>query len=305
MAKRSKEFWLVIFSFFIIYIVWGSTYLANAWGIKSVPPFLFAGFRFVVAGILLLGISRLFGAIAITKQQFKNTVISGVFLFTIGNGLVVWSLQYINSGIAALFVAFQPLIVAMMLWKMKNEKPKRETWIGIGLGLFGMFLLVGQPHFVTSTSFLLGTIAILIALFAWGYISIWIPDADLPKSIMQSAAFQMITGGMGLLLFSVIIGELKNFHIENFNTTTFWSFSYLVVFGSIIAFSSFNYLLKAVSPTKVVTSAYVNPVVALIIGWWLNNESLSPQSLIAAIVLLTGVVFITLTKSRKRRRTFV
>lgn len=302
MAKRSKEFWLIILSFFIIYIVWGSTYLANAWGIQSIPPFLFAGTRFLIAGILLLGISRLFGQIQITKPQLKNTVFAGIFLFTVGNGLVVWALQFMNSGIAALFVSFQPLIVAMMLWQMKKDKPKRDTWIGIILGIFGMMLLVGQPHFVTSISFLYGTLAIVVALFAWGYLAIWIPEADLPKSIMQSAAFQMIMGGIGLLVLSVLAREFTNFHIENLNKTAFWSFAFLVFFGSIIAFSAFNYLLKAVSPTKVVTSAYVNPVVALLIGWWLNNESLTPQSLVAATVLLTGVVFITLAKSRKKKK---
>jgi drug/metabolite transporter (DMT)-like permease len=305
MVKRNKEFWLIILSFFILYIVWGSTYLANAWGVKSVPPFIFAGVRFLIAGITLLGISRLFGPIQITKQQLKNTAFAGIFLFTVGNGMIVWSLQYIDSGIAALFVSFEPLIVAVMLWQMKNEKPKRDTSIGIGLGIIGMLLLVGQPHFVTSTSFLLGTLAIVAALLAWGYIAIWMPNADLPKSIMQSAAFQMIIGGIGLLILSALAGEAKDLHIENLNTTAFWCFAYLVVFGSIFAFSAFNFLLQTVSPTKVVTSAYVNPVVALILGWWLNNEKLSTQSLLATIALLTGVVFITLAKSRKRKKVTV
>lgn len=300
MTKDKKQFWLIIFAFFILYIVWGSTYLANAWGIKSIPPFIFAGTRFLLAGGILLGMARLVGPIKITSKQIKNTAFAGLFLFTIGNGMVAWSLQYLDSGIAALFVAFEPLIVAMMLWQMKSVKPKLETWIGIFLGIGGMLLLVGQPNFVTSNTFLYSVIAILVALFSWGYISIWIPDADLPNSIMQSAAFQMIFGGLGLLILSLIFGETKNLHIENFTNTAFWSFAYLVVFGSILAFSSFNYLLRKVSPTKVVTSAYVNPVVALLVGWWLNNEVLSNQSVVAASILLLGVVFITRSKSKSK-----
>jgi len=300
--RTDRKFWLIILAFFIIYIVWGSTYLANAWGIQSVPPFMFAGSRFLVAGFLLLGISRLFGPIKISKKQFQNSFIAGFFLFTVGNGLVAWSLLHIDSGIAALFVAFEPLIVALMLWRWKSQKPKPGTWIGIALGILGILLLVGQPNFVSSTSFAYGVVAIMIALVAWGYISIWIPDADLPISIMQSSALQMILGGAGLWILSVFIGEYRNVELENINTTSFWSFAYLVVFGSILAFSSFNYLLKNVSPTKVVTSAYVNPAVAVFIGWWLNNEILSSQSIIAAVVLLTGVVFITRAKSKRLKK---
>ena len=121
MTKDKKQFWIIILAFFIIYIVWGSTFLANAWGIQSVPPFLFAGTRFVVAGILLLGIAYLFNPEKITRKQLINTAYAGFFLFTIGNGLVAKSLQYIDSGIVALFVSFQPLIVALMLWQWKKE----------------------------------------------------------------------------------------------------------------------------------------------------------------------------------------
>lgn len=298
MAKRSREFWLIIISFFIVYIVWGTTYLANAWGIKSVPPLVFAGSRFLIAGIILLGISRLFGPIQVSKKQLKNTLFAGILLFTIGNGAVVWALLYIDTGIAALIVAFEPLIVAVMLWQMKSQKPKPDTWIGIALGLLGMTLLVGQPSFATSSYFFIGVFAIIIALIAWGYIAIWIPDADLPSSIFQSASWQMIFGGIGLWICGALIGEISDIKIDNLNSTVIWSYVYLVVFGSILAFSAFNYLLKTVSPTKVVTSAYINPVVAVFVGWWLNNEVLSNQSMIAAAILLTGVFFINRAKSK-------
>ena len=299
MTNKKREFWLIIAAFFIMYVVWGSTYLANAWGVKVVPPFLFSAGRFIVAGTLLLGVLAIFQPIRISTKQLKNALIAGVMLFAIGNGLVVWALQYVDSGLTALLVAGQPLIVALLLWQMKNQNPNKDTWIGIGLGLIGMYLLVGQPDFAGSGDWMLGIGAIIIALLAWGYASIWIPEADLPDSVLQSAAWQMIMGGMVMLVASILLGEFQEFDTSKLNSTIYWAFAYLVVFGSIAAFSSFTYLLKTVSPTKVVTTAYVNPVIAVFLGWWLNNELITERTLIAAAILLTGVVFINRAKSNK------
>lgn len=298
MLNRSRQFWMILLAFFIVYIVWGTTFLANAWGIQSVPPFIFSGSRFLVAGILLLGVSSLISPLKITRKQLLNCAFAGLFLFTLGNGAVAWALQHIDSGITALFISFEPLIVAVMLWKWKAQKPVKESWIGIALGITGMALLVGQPNFVSSPIFITAASCVFFALFSWAYISIWISDADLPKSVLQSASWQMIMGGLGLFVLSVLFQEYERVELHNLNTRAIYSFGYLVVFGSILAFSAFNYLLKNVSPTKVVTSAYVNPVVAVIVGWWLNNEQLTGQSMFAASVLLTGVFFITRAKSK-------
>ena len=298
MTNEKREFWLIIVAFFIMYVVWGSTYLANAWGVKVVPPFLFSAGRFIVAGVLLLSILAIFQPIKISKKQLKNALVAGVMLFAIGNGLVVWALQYVDSGLTALLVAGQPLVVAILLWQMKNQNPNKDTWIGIGLGLVGMYLLVGQPDFAGSGDWMLGIGAIIIALLAWGYASIWIPEADLPDSVLQSAAWQMIMGGLVMLCASVLLGEFQEFDTSKLNSTIYWAFAYLVVFGSIAAFSSFTYLLQTVSPTKVVTTAYVNPVIAVFLGWWLNNELITERTLIAAVILLTGVVFINRAKSK-------
>lgn len=298
MLGKSRQFWLILISFFLIYIVWGTTFLANAWGVKSVPPFFFSGARFTIAGVVLLAVSRLISPIKVTRKQLFNCLFAGFFLFTLGNGAVAWALQHIDSGITALFISFEPLIVAMMLWKWKAQKPVKETWIGIALGITGMALLVGQPNFVSSPIFLTAASCVFIALFSWGFISIWISDADLPKSILQSASWQMIMGGLGLFVMSLIFGEYDRIVIDDFSSRAIYSFGYLVIFGSILAFSAFNYLLKNVSPTKVVTSAYINPVVAVIVGWWLNNEQFSGQSILAASILLTGVFFINKAKSK-------
>jgi len=292
MTKQNSDFWLIGFSFFIIYFVWGSTYLANAWALEGFPPFLLASVRFIIAGGLMFLLGLLFGAEKVTLAQFKNTFFAGFMLFAVGNGMVVWSLQFVDSGMTALVVAFEPLIVALMMWRMKQERPKWNSWVGIVLGIIGMGLLVGQPHLVANPQFLMGVAAIFTALLGWGYISIWIVDANLPNSIFQSAALQMLSGGIILFFISTILGDYKTFDSTLITPKVLWSLLYLIVFGSIIAFTCFNFLLTKISPTKIVTSTYVNPVVALLLGWWLNHELISIQSLFAAGLLLIGVVFI-------------
>jgi len=279
-------------AFFTIYFVWGSTYLANAWAVKAIPPFLLAGIRFTVAGGLMLMLGLLFGVKKVTKEQIKNSLFAGFMLFAIGNGMVVWALQYVDSGMAALIVALEPLIVVMMMWWMKAERPKWNSWVGVLLGMIGMVFLVGQPHLASNSQFLLGVVAILVALIGWGYTSIWMTDANLPDSLFQSAALQMLFGGLILLLISSVLGEYNRFNPDLLTSKVLWSLVYLIVFGSILAFTSFNYLLKKVSPTKVVTSTYVNPVVALFLGWWLNSEVINSQSFLATALLIGGVIFI-------------
>jgi len=300
MPKQSREFWLIILAFFTTYVVWGSTYLANAWTLQSIPPFLLAGVRFFIAGVVLLTMARIVEPINITKKQLKNCCIAGFAFFAVGNGTAVWALKYIDSGIAALLVSLQPLIVALMMWGWKKEKPNLATWGGITLGILGMALLIGQPTFIGNTMALFGIAAVVTALLSWAIVSIWIPDADLPDSIMQRTSLQMIFGGIILFIVSPLLGELEGFSIENISSRSYWSLTYLIIFGSIFAMSAFNFLLKKVSPTKVVTNTYVNPVIAMFLGWWLNNETISFQSVVAGGLLLAGVVFITQAKRLKK-----
>lgn len=301
MLDYDRKTWLIIISFIIIYFVWGSTYLANAWGVASVPPFLLAGTRFLIAGVILLGISRFFGPIKATSKQLKNSAIIGFMLFAIGNGLAVWSLKYIESGISAVVISLQPLIVAIMMWIFNSKKPKPATWAGIALGILGMILLVGQPKFITDPSALWGFSGLIIALFSWGYMAIWMPEADLPESMLTRTALQMLFGSIALLILSPIIGEWTGFDIETVPARAYWALLYLIVFGSLLAMTAFNFLLANVSPTKVVTNTYVNPIIAVFLGWWLNNEEITMQTIFAAVLLLLGVFFII----QARRKTQV
>ncbi len=297
MGNKTRQWWLIGISFFIVYIVWGSTYLTNAWGVKVVPPFLFAGTRFILAGLLLLGWSRFISPIQCTWQQFKNSVIAGFALFAVGNGFVVWALQYVDSGLTALIVSCQPLLVALMIWGLYNEKPNWRTSFGIGLGLIGMYLLIGQPNIDISFEWGLGVVMVLIGVSAWSYMAIWVPRVDLPPLVAQSAALQMIGGGVIMFIISIFLGDFGVLYTMQLTPKVIWSFIYLVLFGSIAAFSAYNYLLLNVSTTKVVTSAYVNPVVALFLGWRFNAEIVTSQSLIAAVILLIGVFFINSAKN--------
>ncbi|MFK8006017.1 MAG: EamA family transporter [Saprospiraceae bacterium] len=297
MAEDKRDVWLIPLCIFIVYIVWGTTYLGNAWGVKVIPPFMFSGIRFLVAGSILLFISSFFSPIKITWNQFKNLAFAGLLLFGIGNGLVTWALQYVDSGITALVISLEPLVVAFMLWGYKKQKPQINTWIGIGLGILGMVILVGQPKFVSSWEWMVGFSFIFIAMLAWGYISIWIASADLPKSVFQSASVQMILGGLMLLASSFGMQEIQNFEWSTLTTRAIGAWIYLIIFGSILAFSAFNFLLLKVSPTRVVASSYVHPVIAMGLGFWLNMEEISIRSILAAGILLTGVVFINRDKS--------
>ena len=299
MTDSKPSLAIIILSFFVVYIVWGSTYLGNAWAVQSIPPFILAGARFVLAGIVLLGLSALFQPIQIDRAKLKNTAFAGFLLFAVGNGLVVWALQYVDSGITALIIACEPMIVALLLWLMKGKKPILLTWLGILLGLIGMGLLVGQPNFVSSSEWVWGVAGIAVAMSGWGYIAVWLPDADLPPNVLQSAAFQMIFGGLMMFLISLFLNEWAGFDWRLIDRRAWGAFWFLTIFGSIITFPAFNYLLKNVSPTKVVTSSYVHPVIALFLGWSLNNEIIHPQSLWAAGILLTSVFLINKAKGDK------
>lgn len=291
---------LIILAFLIIYFVWGSTYLANKWVVQEIPPFTLSGTRFAIAGLLLFAYCRLRQIPLPAKHQVRNAFIAGIFLFAIGNGAVVWALQFVDSGIAALMVSLQPLVVAFMLWGMKGSPPSFYTWIGIFLGIVGMVFLVGQPQFIADVKWLAGVGAILMALLGWGWVSLWMVDADLPDSMFQSAAIQMIFGGFMLLTIGMFFQEYHRFDPNRVSMRSIYAFLYLIVFGSIAAFTAFNFLIKNVAPTKVVTSTYVNPIVALFLGYCLNDEVLQWPSFVATGLLMLGVLLINMEKQKSK-----
>lgn len=287
-----SERWLIIGAFAVIYIIWGSTYLANYWAIQAIPPFLMSGTRFLTAGLILFLITYSKDATPITRKQGMNAILMGFLFLTIGAGGVVWAEQYIDTGMVALLIAFDPLLILFLFWIIRGSRPSGLSIIGTALGIIGMGILVDQPQFTATKEAIWGLTAIAISMVAWALASIYISTIDLPKSKGRSTAIQMLAGGSCLLLISAISGELKQFSPQRVDWQVGLSWIYLVLLGSLLAFSAFNYLLTKVSPAKVATSTFVNPVVALLLGWAFNAELLSTQSILAASILLSGVVFI-------------
>lgn len=296
MPKLSSKA-LIIIAFIGIYVIWGSTYLLNKISVTELPPFFLAAIRFFSASILIFSIAKaLKFNLKISKKQLLNSTLIGFLFLVYGNGVFVWALKYVDSGFGALLASTQPLFVLLLMRFIDNKKMKPKSLIGVGLGVIGMYLLVGQQELVTDKDTLLGIFMIFTCVFAWSYGSVFVGKADFPKNYFVSTGYQMLIASIMLTILSLIFGEA-------WVSPLHWSINVqlsmlgLVTFGSIAAFTAFNYLLKQVSAEKVATSAYVNPIVAMVLGWYVLDETLSTQSIIAAAVLLTGVYFIT---SRKK-----
>ena len=294
--KNSKA--VIIISFIAIYVIWGSTYLFNKIAVTELSPFFLASIRFLIAGFLILIIAKVLKkSLVISKKQLLNTLISGFLFLVYGNGVFVWALKYVDSGFASLLASTQPLFVLLLLRLIDQKQMQKKSIIGVLLGVFGMYLLVSQSEIAVSKESLLGIFMMFTCVLSWSYGSVFVSKADLPKNFFVSTGYQMITAGIVLIIASLGFDEA-------WLAPTSWSFKvqgsmlFLITFGSILAFTSFNYLLKSVSPEKVSTSAYVNPIIAMFLGWYFLNEEFTTQSIVASVVLLTGVYFIT---SRKRQ----
>jgi drug/metabolite transporter (DMT)-like permease len=293
--KNSKL--LIVAAFLSIYVIWGSTYLFNKIAVTEIPPLYLGGIRFFTAGTLIMIIAKSMKiSIKLTKRQFINSVIAAFLFLVYGNGVFVWALKYVDSGFAALLASTQPLFVLFLLRLLDGQRMQRKSIIGVLFGVFGMYLLVSQKEISTSEGSVLGIFMILSCVLSWSYGTVFVSKADLPKNYLVSTGYQMLIAGFLLGMSSLIFKETWISPL-NWTLETQGSLLFLIIFGGIIAFTSFNYLLKVVSPEKVATSAYVNPIIALILGWKFLNEELTTQSIVASIVLLTGVYFIT---SRKR-----
>lgn len=296
MGKSSNSA-LVILAFFAIYVIWGSTYLLNKIAVKELAPFMLASVRFVTAGILIFIIARFIGIkLAISRKQLLNTTVAGFLFLSLGNGIVVWALKYIDSGFAALEISAQPLIILLLMRVLQGKKIKPMSVVGVILGVFGMYLLVSQKQLITDAETVIGMGMVFVGMLSWAYGSLFVAKADLPTNYFVNTGYQMLIGGVVLALMSFGFGEKWTSPLI-WSAKVQWMMVLLIVFGSIVAFTSFNYLLKAVSPEKVATSTYVNPIVALVLGWYFLNEEITKQSVIAAIVLLTGVYFINTKKT--------
>ncbi|MFS4415111.1 EamA family transporter [Maribacter sp. 2307ULW6-5] len=287
---------LIILAFFAIYVIWGSTYLLNKIAVTELPPFMLSGIRFVTAGLLLFGLAKLMGlSLSFTAKELKNSIIAGFLFLTFGNGVMVWALQFVDSGFAALEISAQPLVVLLLMRMLQGKKIQAMSLVGVGLGILGMYLLVGQKDIMAQEGAPFAVGLIFACMVSWSYGSLFVGTAKLPAHYMVNTGCQMITGGGSLLAISWLLGEPWS-PPTAWSPPAFWSMLLLVVFGSVVAFTAFNFLLRTVSPEKVATSTYVNPIIAMVLGWYFLQENITLQSCLAAVVLLTGVYFINTKK---------
>tara|TARA_X000000368_G_scaffold70316_1_gene50980 strand:- start:1051 stop:1980 length:930 start_codon:yes stop_codon:yes gene_type:complete len=287
---------LIFFAFISVYVIWGSGYLLNKIAVQELDPLMLASVRFMTSGVIIFLISILLKfSLKISKKQLINSIIAGFLFLSFGNGMLVWALLYVDSSFAALEISAQPLIILILMRIIYGTKIKQMSIIGIVLGFIGIYLLVGQKEILEQDNSILGMTMIFLCMTSWALGSLFVAKADLPKNFFVNTGYQMITGGFTLLIFSLLINE-KWIWPNEWELKTQYSVVFLILFASIIAFTSFNYLLKVVSPEKVATSTYVNPIVALFLGWYFLNEKITNQSLIASIILLTGVYFINSKK---------
>ena len=302
MAIQKKTI-LILLAFFAIYVIWGSTYLLNKIAVAQLPPFFLASVRFIAAGIIIITIAKFMKLrLLISRKQLFNCVFSGFLFLVYGNGVFVWALRYVDSGFGALEASTQPLFVLLLMRLIDNKRLKPNAIIGVVLGIIGMYILVSQKELVTQEGTLLGMFMILTCVLSWSYGSVFVSKADLPANYFVSTAYQMLAAGILLVITSLVMGEtwVAPLHWES---SVKWAMLLLIVFGSVLAFTAFNYLLKMVPTEKVSTSAYVNPIIAIFLGWLILDEPLTLQTIVAATVLLTGVYFIT-TKRKIKIRPF-
>lgn len=311
--KHSTSSMKIILAMASIYIIWGSTYLAIFFAVETMPPFLMIGVRFLTAGMIVFAWAWFRGASMPTRLHWRNAAIIGGLLLLAGNGSVAWAEQYVASGIAALVVATVPMWLVLLDWiLLKNPRPRPRTFAGLLLGFGGIALLSiqsngDQAHAVDTV----GIIVLLLASFAWALGSIYSKKAVLPENSLMSISIQMIAGGVLLLVGGTLGGEWTNFDIAAVSWQSFSALVYLITFGSIIGFSCYLWLIRVAPAEMVGTYAYVNPVVAVFLGWWLANEAITAQTLMASAVIILAVVIITGKKTarqprrqRPRRRSF-
>jgi len=291
-VKAAENRLLIFFCFLSIYVIWGSTYLAIRYAVETIPPLLTAGIRHLCAGSILL-IWALAKGLRPTWNQIRASVVIGFFFFLVGHGSLHWAERVVPSGLAALLIAIEPIFVFLL------SSAAARTWrlngmllTGILMGLGGVGMLVRGTSTQTERGLTLGSVAILVGAFSWSVGIIYSRRSHLSGNPLLLSALSLLSGSAMLLLAATIAGEAREFSFSRVNAKSFWALGYLIVFGSVIAFTAYNWLLEHYSPTLVATHTYVNPVVAVILGWAYGGEDLTLRVLLAAALVVFAVVLV-------------
>jgi drug/metabolite transporter (DMT)-like permease len=293
--------WKSLLAFAIIYFVWGSTFLAIRVGVREVPPFLFAAMRFLAAGLALYGWTLLKGERSPKVREWASAFLMATLIFVFDYGLLFWAEQRVPSGIAAVMMAMIPVFMALLeIIFLRTQKLTLRLGLALLIGIAGVAVLVsGSLAFGGAPIDGLGAVALLFASVSWSVASVLSRKLPLPESKMVSSAAQMLAGGILLTIAAGALGESRNFHPTNVSLGVWFALLYLIVAGSIIAFTAYVWLIHHESPTKVGTYAYVNPVVAVLVGYFLGGEALGLRTVLGTLFVLVSVVVITTTPAKK------
>jgi drug/metabolite transporter (DMT)-like permease len=295
--SHQTKLWIALIA---LYIVWGSTYLGIRIAVETIPPFLHASIRFLISGLILVTWRRMAGDAMPTARQWRSTGIVGLFLLVGGNGLVSFAERTVPSGIAALIVGTSPLWLTIFeSMRPGGVKPGWLTIVGLFVGFGGIALLVGPAEFSRDAGTALdltGSLILLCAPFLWSLGSIYAKTADMPSSSLMSTGAQMLIGSLGLVIVSLLTGELHGFTLAQVSMRSLIGLLYLISFGSLIGFVAYGWLLHNAPISLVSTYAYVNPIVAVLLGALFVNEAITPRVIVAAAIIIGSVFLINWAK---------
>lgn len=299
-VKKDSKLFAVTLALLTVYLFWGGTYLGMKVAIESIPPFIMAGVRFFLAGVVLFLIGRWKGAEMPGAAEWKGAGIVGALLLLGGNGVVAWAELRLPSAIASLLIATVPLWILVFNWAGgSRQKPTVGVMAGILFGLAGVAVLVVHPGGPDNSGVdTIGILALLFASMSWSFGSLYSRIAKLPTSPLMSTALQMIVGGVLLGIASIFLDDWTKLHLTEISLRSWIALGYLIVFGSILAYTAYIWLLKNAEPSLVSTYAFVNPIVAVFLGWLLADEQLTTQSWIAAAMIIAAVAIITIFRGK-------
>jgi drug/metabolite transporter (DMT)-like permease len=287
--------WKILLAFAIIYLVWGSTFLSIRVGVREVPPFLLAGLRFVLAGLALYGWMRIKGVAHPSRREWAGIGLQGTLIFLVDYGCVFWAEQRVPSGITAVVLATIAIFITLLeIAVLRTQRFTLRLGLALLAGLCGVAVLMNRSFSLGEAPLdRAGTLALLVAAFCWSVATILTRRLRLPASKPMSAAAQMLAGGIQLLVLAALTGEFKGFRIEAVSWTAWFALLYLIVAGSIVGFTAYIWLLHYESPTKVGTYAYVNPVVAVLVGYFVGGESIGLRTVFGSVLVLVSVMTIS------------
>jgi drug/metabolite transporter (DMT)-like permease len=300
-AKTPRRSWMTLSAFAIIYFVWGSTFLAIRIGVHEVPPFLFAAMRFLVAGLALYLWMLGRGERSPSRRQWASAFLLALLIFVFDYGLLFWAEQRVPSGIAAVMLATIPAFMALSeIAILRTQKLTVRLALALLIGFGGVAVLVSPALDLGGAPIdTVGAVALIFASMSWSVASALSRKLPLPPSKVMSSAAQMLAGGMLLALASAALGEFRGFRLSNVSREAWLALLYLIVAGSILGFTAYVWLIHHESPTRVGTYAYVNPVVAVLVGYFLGGETLGPRTLLGTLFVLISVAVITTTRGKE------